>query len=168
MSSVLFNIPWPFERRQVFSVGTHTCNTVTDTHILCTTHAYTILSLLIVSSEYIIVKQSLSSWKNVMSFLNRPKINYWKKLDLVNEASPITILVLGLVVKIITSYQIQVATRVVFFHPVLLFLVHVLWKTLPYEKQWKERNPIWNSCPRIIKGKGRSNNELLSLSYKEC
>lgn len=60
-----------------------------------------------------------------MSFLNRPKINYWKKLDLVNEAS-VCILVLGLVVKIITSYQIQVATRVVFFHPVLLFLVHVL------------------------------------------
>ena len=73
----------------------------------------------------------------VMSFLNRPKINYWKKLDLVNEAS-VCILVLGLVMKIITSYQIQVATRVVFFYPVLLLLVHVIWKTLPMRSSGKK------------------------------
>ena len=52
-----------------FLFGTHTYNTVhVHAHILCTTHAYTILSLLIVSSEYIIVKQSLSAEKcNVFS-----------------------------------------------------------------------------------------------------
>ena len=72
----------------------------------------------------------------IMSFLNRPKINYWKKLDLVNEAS-VCISVLGLVMKI-TSYQIQVATRVVFFYPVLLLLVHVIWKTLPMRSSGKK------------------------------
>lgn len=58
------------------------------------------------------MKQSLSTEIIVKYLFSRPKINYWKKVELVNEAS-VDILVLRLVVETITLYLVQVAKRVV-------------------------------------------------------
>lgn len=131
------------------------CLVPTHIHYTRTHYTYSVLNTHIcyiefvnVSSEYILAKQSLSA-ENVMSFLNRPKINYWKKLDLVNEAS-VCVLALGLFMKTITSHQIRVATRVVLpsLSPLVLSACDL--KRPSYEKEWKERNPRQNSCRKEV------------------